>query len=38
MSDKKCSRCGNTIPEGKDECEQMMCGKTDPALGEKNGG
>tara|TARA_R100000781_G_scaffold105143_1_gene68949 strand:+ start:36 stop:164 length:129 start_codon:yes stop_codon:yes gene_type:complete len=22
---KKCSRCGNTIPEGKDNCEQMQC-------------
>ena len=25
MSDKKCSKCGNSIPEGKDICEHMQC-------------
>ena len=35
--DKKCSRCGNTIPEGKDNCDQMQCSSSEIKLEGKMG-
>ena len=35
--DKKCSTCGNTIPEGKDNCEHMQCSYSEIKLEEKMG-
>ncbi len=35
MSDKKCSKCNQTIPENKEICEHMVCSNKEIELNSK---